>query len=71
MIWKLYPPADFVSFQPRWDCAADKFRPQYFHRNCMTEFMDIIEGKCVAKSDKFATGDGSLHQSMILHGYDE
>lgn len=62
--------ADFVIFPPRWDCATDTFRPPYFHRNCMTEFMGIIKGKYVAKSGKFAPGGGSLHQSMIPHGPD-
>ena len=31
--------ADFVIFPPRWMVAERTFRPPYFHRNCMTEFM--------------------------------
>lgn len=63
--------ADFVIFPPRWECASGTFRPPYYHRNCMTEFMGLIKGKYQAKSDKFAPGGGSLHQSMIPHGPDE
>ncbi|GFQ72829.1 homogentisate 1,2-dioxygenase [Trichonephila clavata] len=31
--------ADFVIFPPRWGVAEGTFRPPYFHRNCMSEFM--------------------------------
>lgn len=62
--------ADFVIFPPRWECANGTFRPPYYHRNCMTEFMGLIEGKYQAKSGKFAPGGGSLHQAMIAHGPD-
>lgn len=63
--------ADFVIFPPRWECASNTFRPPYYHRNCMTEFMGLIKGKYQAKSDKFAPGGGSLHQAMIPHGPDK
>lgn len=63
--------ADFVIFPPRWECANNTFRPPYYHRNCMTEFMGLIKGQYQAKSGKFAPGGGSLHQSMIPHGPDE
>lgn len=62
--------ADFVIFPPHWECAKDTFRPPYFHRNCMTEFMGLIKGKYQAKSSEFAPGGGSLHQAMIPHGPD-
>lgn len=62
--------ADFVIFPPRWECASNTFRPPYYHRNCMTEFMGLIEGQYQAKSSKFAPGGGSLHQSMMAHGPD-
>lgn len=62
--------ADFVIFPPRWECASGTFRPPYYHRNCMTEFMGLIKGQYQAKSDKFAPGGGSLHQSMLPHGPD-
>lgn len=63
--------ADFVIFPPRWECAMNTFRPPYYHRNCMTEFMGLIKGQYQAKSKKFAPGGGSLHQSMMPHGPDE
>lgn len=30
---------DFVIFPPRWMTQEHTFRPPYFHRNCMTEYM--------------------------------
>lgn len=30
---------DFVIFPPRWMSQEHTFRPPYFHRNCMTEYM--------------------------------
>ena len=62
--------ADFVIFPPRWECAIDTFRPPYFHRNCMTEFMGLIKGQYQAKGAKFAPGGASLHQAMAAHGPD-
>jgi homogentisate 1,2-dioxygenase len=35
---------DFVIFPPRWLVAENTFRPPYYHRNCMTEFMGLIYG---------------------------
>lgn len=62
--------ADFVIFPPRWECAEGTFRPPYFHRNCMTEFMGLIRGQYQAKSGRFAAGGASLHQAMTPHGPD-
>lgn len=62
--------ADFVIFPPRWDCASNTFRPPYYHRNCMTEFMGLIEGQYLGKNGAFAPGGASLHQAMIPHGPD-
>ncbi|HEX2059659.1 MAG TPA: homogentisate 1,2-dioxygenase, partial [Thermoanaerobaculia bacterium] len=33
---------DFVIFPPRWMVAEDTFRPPYFHRNIMNEYMGLI-----------------------------
>uniref|UniRef100_A0A023GBH8 Homogentisate 1,2-dioxygenase n=1 Tax=Amblyomma triste TaxID=251400 RepID=A0A023GBH8_AMBTT len=41
--------ADFVIFPPRWSVAENTFRPPYYHRNCMSEFMGLICGKYEAK----------------------
>lgn len=35
---------DLVVFPPRWLAAEHTFRPPYFHRNCMSEFMGLIYG---------------------------
>ena len=37
---------DFVIFPPRWMVADDTFRPPWFHRNVMSEFMGLITGAC-------------------------
>ena len=44
------PFADFVVFPPRWLVAEDTFRPPWFHRNCMSEFMGLIAGEYDAKA---------------------
>ncbi|KAJ7394371.1 hypothetical protein OS493_000178 [Desmophyllum pertusum] len=62
--------ADFVIFPPRWSVAENTFRPPYYHRNCMSEFMGLIHGKYEAKEDGFAPGGGSLHSMMTPHGPD-
>jgi len=41
--------ADFVIFPPRWCVQEHTFRPPYYHRNCMSEFMGNICGKYDAK----------------------
>eukprot|EP00127_Corallochytrium_limacisporum_P004547 Clim_evm17s167 gene=Clim_evmTU17s167 len=62
--------ADFVIFPPRWGVANDTFRPPYFHRNAMSEFMGLILGEYEAKKDGFLPGGGSLHSMMTPHGPD-
>lgn len=63
--------ADFVIFPPRWLCADHTFRPPYFHRNCMSEFMGLISGDYDAKAgDGFAPGGASLHNVFAPHGPD-
>ncbi|KAI8370288.1 hypothetical protein BD560DRAFT_352115 [Blakeslea trispora] len=62
--------ADFVIFPPRWAVAEKTFRPPYFHRNCMSEFMGLIHGDYDGKSDGFAPGGASLHSIMTPHGPD-
>ena len=41
--------ADFVIFPPRWSVAENTFRPPYYHRNCMSEFMGLILGRYVQR----------------------
>ncbi|GJN29965.1 hypothetical protein PR202_gb18235 [Eleusine coracana subsp. coracana] len=61
---------DFVIFPPRWLVAENTFRPPYYHRNCMTEFMGLIYGIYEAKADGFLPGGASLHSCMTPHGPD-
>ncbi|KAK2078603.1 hypothetical protein QBZ16_003443 [Prototheca wickerhamii] len=62
--------ADFVIFPPRWAVAEHTFRPPYFHRNVMSEFMGLIRGQYDAKAEGFAPGGSSLHSCMSAHGPD-
>jgi homogentisate 1,2-dioxygenase len=61
---------DFVLFGPRWMVAEDTFRPPWFHRNVMAEFMGLIAGAYDAKEGGFAPGGASLHNRMNGHGPD-
>ncbi|MEC8036509.1 MAG: homogentisate 1,2-dioxygenase [Pseudomonadota bacterium] len=61
---------DFVIFPPRWMVAEDTFRPPWFHRNVMSEFMGLITGVYDAKAGGFAPGGASLHNQMASHGPD-
>jgi len=61
---------DFVIFPPRWmSTDSNTFRPPWFHRNTMTEFMGLIQGKYDAKKG-FSPGGASLHSCMTPHGPD-
>lgn len=62
---------DFVIFPPRWMVAENTFRPPYFHRNCMSEYMGLIYGEYDAKTaGGFMPGGGSLHNFFSAHGPD-
>jgi homogentisate 1,2-dioxygenase len=61
---------DFVIFPPRWMVAENTFRPPWFHRNLMNEFMGLIEGQYDAKADGFTPGGVSLHTRFSAHGPD-
>jgi homogentisate 1,2-dioxygenase len=61
---------DFVIFPPRWTVAEHTFRPPWFHRNVMSEFMGLIHGVYDAKTEGFAPGGASLHNCMSGHGPD-
>jgi len=61
---------DFVIFPPRWMVAEQTFRPPWFHRNVMSEYMGLIEGAYDAKEGGFAPGGASLHNQMAGHGPD-
>jgi homogentisate 1,2-dioxygenase len=61
---------DFAIFPPRWQVAEHSFRPPWFHRNAMNEFMGLIAGAYDAKAEGFAPGGASLHNCMAAHGPD-
>ncbi len=61
---------DFVIFPPRWMVAENTFRPPWFHRNLMNEFMGLIKGEYDAKAEGFLPGGASLHGCMSAHGPD-
>lgn len=61
---------DFVIFPPRWMVAEHTFRPPWFHRNLMNEFMGLIIGAYDAKAEGFVPGGASLHNCMSGHGPD-
>ncbi len=62
---------DFVIFPPRWMVAEHTFRPPWFHRNVMSEFMGLVTGAYDAKEGGFAPGGASLHNCMSGHGPDQ
>ncbi|WP_077033135.1 homogentisate 1,2-dioxygenase [Pelomonas sp. KK5] len=62
--------ADFVIFPPRWMVAEDTFRPPWYHRNVMSEFMGLVTGQYDAKPEGFKPGGASLHNAMVPHGPD-
>jgi homogentisate 1,2-dioxygenase len=61
---------DFVIFPPRWLVAEHTFRPPWYHRNIMSEFMGLIYGRYDAKEEGFVPGGASLHNMMLPHGPD-
>jgi len=61
---------DFVIFPDRWLVMEDTFRPPWYHRNTMSEYMGLIFGKYDAKKEGFVSGGGSLHNQMSAHGPD-
>ena len=63
--------ADFVIFPPRWLVQEDTFRPPWYHRNTMSEFMGLIQGQYDAKEGGgFQPAGASLHNVMSAHGPD-
>ena len=61
---------DFVIFPPRWMVAEHTFRPPWFHRNMMNEFMGLVFGAYDAKAEGFLPGGASLNNCMSGHGPD-
>jgi homogentisate 1,2-dioxygenase len=61
---------DFVIFPPRWLVGENTFRPPWFHRNIMSEYMGLVTGEYDAKAEGFVPGGGSLHNTYTSHGPD-
>ena len=61
---------DFVIFPERWSVAENTFRPPWYHRNIMSEFIGLIYGVYDAKPEGFVPGSMSLHNTMLPHGPD-
>jgi len=61
---------DFVIFPDRWLVMEDTFRPPWYHRNSMSEYMGLVFGQYDAKEEGFVPGGGSLHNQMAGHGPD-
>jgi homogentisate 1,2-dioxygenase len=61
---------DFVVFGASWQVTEDTFRPPWFHRNYMNEYMGLLRGTYDAKATGFLPGGGSLHNRMSAHGPD-
>jgi homogentisate 1,2-dioxygenase len=61
---------DFVIFPERWMVAENTFRPPWYHRNIMSEFMGLVYGQYDAKPQGFNPGGMSLHNCMLAHGPD-
>jgi homogentisate 1,2-dioxygenase len=61
---------DFVIFSDRWLVGEDTFRPPWYHRNIMSEFMGLVYGQYDAKEEGFLPGGMSLHNMMLPHGPD-
>lgn len=61
---------DFAIFPDRWMVAENTFRPPYYHRNVMSEFMGLIYGIYDAKEKDggFVPGGSSLHNAGAAHG---
>ncbi|HEY0935768.1 MAG TPA: homogentisate 1,2-dioxygenase [Trebonia sp.] len=62
--------ADFVIFAPRWLVGENTFRPPWFHRNVMSEYLGLVTGQYDAKAAGFVPGGGSLHNTFASHGPD-
>ena len=61
---------DFVAFADRWLVGEHTFRPPYYHKNIMSEFMGILYGVYDAKEEGFLPGGMSLHNMYFPHGPD-
>eukprot|EP00400_MALV-I_sp_L67-5_P000513 gene513-285_t len=64
------PNIDFVIFPPRWVPMENTFRPPWYHRNPMSEYMGLLHGEYDAKEGGFVKGSSSIHNKFLPHGPD-
>lgn len=67
---------DFGIFPPRWLVMEDTYRPPYFHRNAMSEFVGAIissqdQSSVLNKGDGFKPFGALLNNPMVPHGMDK
>ena len=62
--------ADLVIFPPRWIVSKNSYRPPWYHRNIMSEFMGLVKGQYDGRKEGFTPGGSSLHNCMSAHGND-
>lgn len=60
---------EFVAFPPRWIVGENTFRPPWYHRNVMSEFVGMILGETESRAE-FPVGSHNLHNSLAAHGPD-
>ncbi len=56
---------DFVIFPDRWLVAENTFRPPWYHRNFMSEYMGLCYGQYDAKEEGFVAGRRFAAQSNV------
>lgn len=61
---------ELAVFPPRWLTMEKTFRPPYYHRNTMGEFMGLITGAYDGRTKGFLPGGATLHNVMSAHGPD-
>ncbi|KAF2158854.1 hypothetical protein M409DRAFT_71414 [Zasmidium cellare ATCC 36951] len=61
---------ELAAFTPRWLTMEDTFRPPYYHRNTMSEYMGLITGGYDARTKGFLPGGATLHNVMSAHDPD-
>jgi homogentisate 1,2-dioxygenase len=61
---------DFVIFPPRWLVGENTFRPPWYHRNVMSEFMGLVLGQYDTRAEGFLPGGATLHNAFTPHGAD-
>ena len=55
--------ADLVIFPPRWIVSKNSYRPPWYHRKIMSEFMGLVKGQYDGRKE-------GLHNCMSAHGND-